>query len=162
MITSIILALHFLGFVSLESAYLSLYFVALVLFVAEIAVVSFGMLALNGFLALFAAYSLHLASSMFFGTPIGWSIIFGIAFVEFSSLFIFIMVWKKLKNIKTDTGAEGMVGQMATIVNWNGLKGTVRYEGEIWKAESKKEMDLNKDDEVSIETVGKMKLIITA
>jgi len=162
MITSIILALHFLGVVPAESAYLSLYIVGLVLLIAEIGVVSFGMLFVNGLLALYAGYSLHMGQPMFFNIPMGWGVIFSVAFIEFITIAAAVIIWKKVQNIKTETGAEGMIGQKVQIVNWDGIKGKVKYEGEIWQAESKAEMDFNKDDEVSIESVGKMKLIVKA
>tara|TARA_B100001989_G_scaffold225404_1_gene180425 strand:- start:4597 stop:5052 length:456 start_codon:yes stop_codon:yes gene_type:complete len=151
-----------MGVVPLESAYWSLYIVSAVLILAEIGVVSFGMLAFNGFLAFYAAITLHFLNSQVFGVSISWSIIFSVALIEFVSIFIALFIWNKIKNIKTETGAEGMVGQKAKIVSWDGFKGKVRYEGEIWIAESEKEMDLNKDDNVSIESVGKMKLNVKA
>ncbi|MDH5723097.1 MAG: hypothetical protein OEY94_07230 [Alphaproteobacteria bacterium] len=162
MITSIILALHFFGFIPVDGAVSFLYVVGALLLIAEVGVVSFGILAVNGLIALYAAYSLQTGHLMFFNLPVDWGLLFGIAFIEFASLAIAIIIWRKLKNMKSQTGTEGMIGQTATVVNWDGLKGTVLYEGEIWKAESGKEMDLNKDDKVSIESVGKMKLIVTA
>ena len=35
------------------------------------------------------------------------------------------------------TGAEGMVGKVAEVTRWSGSEGTVRVDGELWRAESR-------------------------
>ena len=131
------------------------------LLIAEIAVVSFGLLFLNGALALYAAFALHMQHKTMLGLDMGWPVLFGIAFVELFVLATVISIYVWLRRQKTTTGTEGMIGATATIIKWNGNKGSVRYEGEIWKAKSENEMDITPDSEVKIDQVQKMHLIIS-
>lgn len=162
MIASLIILLHLSGIIPLGSAITSLYIAGALLLIAEIGIVSFGLLALNGIIALYAGYTLQVGSDLVFGIPIGWQVLFGIAFVEVFIIGVVVAVHMWLRSQKTTTGIEGMIGQKATILDWNGQKGNVRFEGEIWNASSTAEMDLSKDDEVTIHSVGRNQLTITA
>ena len=162
MIASLITALHLLGFISLDSAITSLYVAGILLIIAELGVVSFGLIAFNGIIALYAGYALHTGNDLLFGISVGWPVLFGIAFVEFAIIGAVITVHMWLRKQKTTTGTEAMVGSTAVILDWNGKKGNVRFEGEIWKAKSSQEMDFNPDDEVTVEAVNKLDLTITA
>ncbi|MBI1301028.1 MAG: hypothetical protein GC137_05125 [Alphaproteobacteria bacterium] len=162
MIASVIVALHLFGFVATGSAITSLYIAGVMLIIAELAVVSFGLIAFNGLLALYAGYALQSGQDLIFGVPVGWSTLFGIAFVEFFIIAAVIYIHFWIRGIKTSTGTEAMIGQKAVIVDWSGKKGTVRFEGEIWKAHAKSDMDLKAGDDVHIEAVNKLNLTITA
>lgn len=162
MIATLIILLHLSGIVETGSAITSLYIAGVLLLIAEIGIVSFGLLALNGLIALYAGYTLQAGSDLVFGIPIGWPVLFGIAFVEIFIIGVVVAVHLWLRSQKTTTGIEGMIGETATILDWNGQSGNVRFEGEIWKAKSAAEMDLAKDDQVVIQSVGKNQLTITA
>ncbi len=162
MIASFIIILQLLGFVSLSSAITSLYIAGILLIIAEVAVVSFGLIALNGVIALYAAYAMQSGSDLIFGIPIGWSVLFGIAFVEISIIASVVAVYMWIRKQKTTTGTEGMIGQSAQIIEWNKKSGSVRFEGEIWKAKSDKELELKPNDSVNIDSVNKLNLTITA
>ncbi|MCB1591706.1 MAG: hypothetical protein KDI90_04560 [Alphaproteobacteria bacterium] len=157
---TIILALYFTGLISQETAITFLYVIGLSLLIAEIGVVSFGLLAFNGLVALFAAYSIQTGTVLLFGLPVDWNIVFGIGFVEFALIVGTIAIHAHLRNLKTDTGKEGMIGAKATVLDWSGKNGQVRLEGEIWKASSSHRLDLSPNDEVTIEAVEKLKLIV--
>ena len=161
MIASLIVALHLMGFATLQSAVISLYIAGALLLIAEIAVVSFGLIFFNGMIAFYAAYTLQNGGDPFFGAPVGWSILFGIAFVELFIIAAIISVHIWIRNHKTTTGAEGMVGAQAVVIDWDKTSGSVRIEGEIWKARSDKDMDLKEGDKVTVETVNKLDLTIT-
>lgn len=62
---------------------------------------------------------------------------------------------------KIASDAETMIGEQARIIDWQNKKGTVRYDGEIWKAISEKELELEPNDEVTIQNVEKLNLTIT-
>ncbi len=162
MIASLIILLYLAGIIPLSSAIPSLYIAGALLLIAEIGVVSFGLLALNGLIAIYAGYTLQAGTDLVFGIPIGWEVLFGIAFVEVLIIAVVITVHMWLRSQKTTTGIEGMINQPATVLDWSGTKGKVRFEGEIWEAHSAAEMDLTKDDTVKIESVGKKQLTITA
>ncbi len=159
---TVILALHFMGFVSLETTVTFLYVIGIAMIIAEIGVVSFGLLAFNGLVALFAAYSLQVGEVLLFGIPVDWNIVFGIGFVEFACIVSGIAIHFWLRNLKTDTGTEGMIGAKAIILEWSGKRGKVRVEGEIWKASSSHRLDLAPNDEVTIEAVEKLQLVVRA
>ena len=162
MIASLITALHLLGFINLESAITSLYIAGVLLIIAELGVVSFGLIAFNGLIALYAGYALHSGNDLLFGITVGWPVLFGIAFVELSIVASVAAVHIWLRKQRTTTGTEAMLGAKAVILDWNGKKGNVRFEGEIWKAKSPQEMDLNPDDEVTVSAINKLDLTITA
>ncbi len=161
MIASIILFIHYMGLISLESAYTSLFIAGIVLIIAEVGIVSFGLLAVNGLLALYASYSLYNQDSAL-AFNAGWPLFFGVVFTEAVIIIAFIIVMKRIRRIKNTTGTENMIGQKASIIDWDSQKGNVRFEGEIWKANSNTELELNENDEVTIESVNKLNLTITA
>lgn len=160
MIASLIVLLHLIGFIDANSAITSLYIAGALLLIAELGVVSLGLIALNGLIAFYAAYTLQTGSDVFFGIELGWSVLFGIAFVELAIVGTVVSVHMWLRNKKAITGIESMIGTKATVLEWNGTKGSVRVEGEIWKANSDQDMDLNPDEEVTIEAVNKLNLTI--
>lgn len=162
MIASLITALHLVGFISLDSAITSLYVAGILLIIAELGVVSFGLIAFNGIIALYAGYALHTGNDLLFGVAVGWPVLFGIAFVECAIIASVITVHMWLRKQRATTGTEAMIGSKATILDWNGKKGNVRFEGEIWKAHSDKEMDFNPDDKVTVHAVNKLDLTIGA
>lgn len=162
MIASLILILHFLGLLPQDIAVTTLYIAGILLIIAEIGVASLGVLALNGLLALYAAYALQNGATIFFGVEVGWGLFFGIAAVELAILLSGIYTWKRLKRIKTDTGAEGMIGRKAAVLSWSGRKGRVQYEGEAWQAVSEKDLDLAIGEDVLIRRVDKLKLVVEA
>lgn len=161
MIASLIIALHLMGVITIESATTSLYVAGALLIIAEIGIVSFGLLFMNGVLAIYAGYAFQTGQDLIFGIPIGWSVLFGIAFIEISVIAIVVIVHMRLRNMKQITGTQSMIGAQATIMEWDGTRGSVRYEGEIWKAKSNTDINLNPDDAVTISAVKKLDLTIT-
>lgn len=162
MIATLILLLFMGGFITQSSAVTSLYIAAALLIIAELGVASFGLITLNALIALYAAYTLQTGSDIFFGVSLGWGILFSIAFIEITIIGIVVTLYRWLKNKKATTGVESMVGDTATLIDWNGKNGNVRYEGEIWKAHSEKLYDLHPDEKVKIESVHKLHLTISA
>ncbi len=162
MIASLITGLFLLGFITKQSAITSLIVAGVLLIIAELAIVSFGLLAFNGIIALYAAVTLFTGTDVIFGINVGWPVLFGIALVEIVIIVSIFVVHMWLRGQKTTTGTEAMIGSKATIITWDGKKGTVRYEGEIWKASAETEIDLNIDEEATITSVEKMSLTISA
>ena len=161
MIASLIIALHLMGIITVDSAVSSLYIAGALLIVAELGVISFGLIAFNGALAIYAAYALQTGSDLIFGVPVGIPTLFSIAFIEFFvvGLVVFVHLW--LRKQKVVTGRQAMLGEKVSIIEWSGTNGSVNFEGEIWKAKSKDKMELNKDDEVTIKSINKLELMIT-
>jgi membrane-bound serine protease (ClpP class) len=134
-----------------------LYICGGLLLIAEVAVVSFGVLALNGLIALFAAYAIQTGDNLVLGVPIDWSFLFGIAFIEGLIIVAGIYIILKHRNKKPTTGSEGLIGEKAVVVEWDGKEGRVRIQGEIWAAQSNKPLQLSEKDKV---TVTKMETLI--
>lgn len=155
-----ILVMYFLGLVSLDNAVAFLYVIGISMLVAEFGIVSFGILAFNGLLALYAAYSLQSGDSLIFGAPVGWDIIFGIAFVEALCVGGGFAIFNLLKKQKTTTGTEGMIGAKALVMEWHADKGSVCIDGEVWKARATHRLDLKANDEVFVQSVDKLVLIV--
>ncbi len=162
MIASLIIALHLLGFIPLQSAVTSLYVAGALLIIAELGVISFGLITLNAVIALYAAYALQNGGDFIFDVAISWPVLFGIAFVEFSILATIVLTFLWLKNKKPVTGVDSMIGAKAVVTEWSGTKGSIRYEGEIWKAYSEQQMDLKPEDTITIELVEKLHIKVTA
>ncbi len=162
MIASLILLLYLTGTITIESAMSSLYIAGALLIIAELGIVSFGLIAFNGLLAIYAAYALQTGSDLIFGVPVGISTLFGIAFVEIIIIgaIIFVYVW--LRKQKAITGKQAMIGEKATVIEWDGTSGSVNFEGEIWKARSKNKIELSEGDNVTIKSIDKLELTITA
>ncbi len=161
MIASLIIALHLMGFVTLDSAVSSLYIAGALLIIAELGIVSFGLIAFNGVIAIYAAHALQTGHDLIFGAPIAIPTLFGIAFIEFSliAIVIYIHIW--LRKRKVATGVQSMIGEQATIIEWDGRNGMANYEGEIWKVKSNDILDLSENDKVSIKSVNKLEITIT-
>ncbi len=162
MIASLIMVLHLMGFITLQSATTSLYVAGVLLIIAELGVISFGLIAFNGLIALYAGYTLQSGNDLLFGVPVGWPVLFGIAFVEILVIIATICVYILLRKQKNIIGQTAMIGEKATVIEWNDKNGSVRFEGEIWEAKSTSSLNLNPDEEVTIQAINKLKLIITA
>ncbi len=161
MIASLIVLLYLAGAISTSSAITSLYVAGALLIIAELGIVSFGMIAFNGLIALYAAYTLQSGSDMLFGFSVGWTILFGIALVESFIIASVITVHTRLHKIKAASGTESMIGDNAVVLEWNGLEGNVRYDGEIWKARSKGELAVTPNDTVIVNEVNKLTLTVS-
>ena len=162
MIASLVTTFYLLDFVPAGEAAAFLYIYGVLLLVAEIGVVSFGMLALNGALSIYVGYVIQTGNNTIFGVPLDWPLVFGIAFVEIAAIAICALVIIRHRRQKLTTGTESMIGHKAVVLEWQGTQGSVLIQGETWKAYSDKALELNKNSEVTVETVEGLKLKISA
>jgi membrane-bound serine protease (ClpP class) len=129
-----------LGFYALQTlpinyAGLALIGVALVLFIMEIKIVSHGLLTVGGVISMLIG-SLMLIDSPDPAARISFSVILAVVGTT-AAFFIFaITLAIKARRSKPTTGAEGLVGQIATAKGAFERVGTVYVAGEYWKAES--------------------------
>lgn len=161
MIASIILGLHLLGSISTENAALFLFVAGGLMIVSEI-FLSSGIVAFNGLIALFVGYILKTGTEEILGFPIDWNLLFGVSFVELMVIIISVILIMRYRRIKLSTGTESMIGQKAEIMEWKGSSGRVRIQGEIWKARSDTNLDLKKEETVTVEAIENLKLKISA
>lgn len=139
----IFLVLAFFSFQVLPINYAGflLIMLAIVLFILEVKVVSYGMLSVGG------AISLFLGSMMLFETgepylKVSLSLI--LAFTLTTALFIVVGLTLVIRSQsrKPTTGAEGMIGERGVATTDIKNAGKVRVRGEIWSASSKEPISI--------------------
>jgi membrane-bound serine protease (ClpP class) len=111
------------------------------LIILEAVVFSFGILAIAGLIA-FVAGSLFLLNTHVLGYVITWPVIIIMGLV--SAVFCFIIFNLALCSFrkKIVTGREALIGEEGYIVEQHGNQIRVKLQGEIWKADSKKVVQL--------------------
>ena len=151
----LILAFYALQVLPVNYAGLALILFAIILFIAEIKVVSHGLLAVGGVISLF------LGSVMLFQSPVEYmrlslSVIIPAVLVT-SAFFIFALtmaIRARLK--KPTTGTEGLVGEVGIVSTPLAPEGKVSVHGEFWNAFS--DQPIEKGDKVQVIEVINLKL----
>ena len=155
---SLILAFYAMHTLPVNYAGVLLILLAVILFIAEIKIPSYGMLTVGGIV------SLALGSIMLFKTSlpflqISWKVI-TFATVLTALFFLFVVsLGIRAQRRKPSTGEQGMIGEIATVIdNFTHRKGQVSTHGEIWEAES--EETLKKGDRVKIVSMKNLVLFV--
>lgn len=151
----LILAFYALQMLPVNYAGLALILFAIVLFIAEIKVMSHGLLAAGGVISLF------LGSMMLFQSPaeymrVSLSVIIPAVMVS-AAFFIFAVtraIHARLK--KPTTGMEGLVGEAGTAATSISPEGKVSVHGEFWNATS--DQNIEKGEKVQVIGVDHLKL----
>jgi membrane-bound serine protease (ClpP class) len=130
---------------------LALIVLAMVLFLLEIKITSFGLLTLGGVVSLGSgAVFLVKAAPSFDVIGISWTVII-VSVILTALFFIFIIgLGLKAQLKKTGTGTELLKGKKGTVLKELSPKGQVRVNGEIWKAIAESE---NIPVETSVEVI---------
>ncbi len=151
----LILAFYALQMLPINFAGLALILFAIILFIAEIKVVSHGLLSVAGVISLFLG-SLMLIESPTEYMRISLSVI--IPAVGVSAGFFIFAVTKAIKArlTKPTTGKEGIIGEIGTVVTKLAPEGRVAIHGEFWKAESDQPIDAGE----KVEVIGVNNLIL--
>ena len=134
-IGGICLILAFFAFQSLPINYAGLLLIlfGIVLLIAEIKIVSHGVLAIGGMISM-ALGSLMLYDAPEVGFRVSWWII-GSMVLGTAGLFLFaVTAGVRALGRPALTGAEGLVGRTATVRERLGPEGQVLVSGEIWRA----------------------------
>jgi membrane-bound serine protease (ClpP class) len=131
---AIILALYSLQTLPVNYAGLLLILMAVVLFVAETLVTSFGLLALGGVVSLF------LGSVMLIRSPAPWlqislKVIFPV--VTFNTVFFLVVMQRVVDTYRRrpTTGKSGMIGEEGEALGDLLPRGQISVHGEIWEAD---------------------------
>jgi membrane-bound serine protease (ClpP class) len=151
----LILAFYALQMLPVNYAGLALILFAIILFIAEIKVVSHGLLAVGGVISLF------LGSMMLFQSPVEYmrvslSVIIPAVIVS-AAFFIFAVtkaVNARLK--KPTTGMEGLIGEVGIASTPIALEGKVSIHGEFWNVVS--DQNIEKGEKVQVVGVVNLKL----
>ncbi|MFQ6618615.1 MAG: nodulation protein NfeD, partial [Fidelibacterota bacterium] len=153
----IILAFFALQMFPINFAGLLLILFALILFILEIKVTSFGVLTLGGIV------SLILGSLMLIDTPvpamrISLSVIIPVA-ITTAAFFVFAMYkYFIVHRTRPKTGKEGLIGEIGIARTKIDPQGEVNIHGEIWKAYSSE--PINAGDEVEVVKVEKLTIFV--
>jgi membrane-bound serine protease (ClpP class) len=149
----LILAFYALQMLPINFAGLALILFAIILFIAEVKVVSHGLLAVGGVISLFLG-SLMLIESPTEYMRISLSVI--IPAVLVSAAFFIFAVTKAIKArlTKPTTGMEGLVGETGIAATSISPEGKVSIRGEFWNAIS----DQNVEKGEKVQVVGVMSL----
>jgi len=138
----IFLVLAFFSFqvIPINYAGFLLIFLAIVLFILEVKVVSYGMLSVGGVVSLF------LGSIMLFDTAepyykLSLSLVVGVT--AFTALFFILGLGLaiRVQRKKPTTGTEGLIGETGVVTMPLAPEGTVKVHGEIWKAVSEQNIE---------------------
>ena len=151
----LILAFYSLQMLPINFAGLALILFAVILFIAEIKVVSHGMLAVGGVISLLLG-SLMLIESPADYLQISLSVIIPAVLVS-AAFFIFAVTMAiKARIRKPTTGREGLVGETGVAATSLALEGKVSVHGEFWNALS--DQPIEKGEKVKVTEVDNLKL----
>ena len=136
-VISLILAFYSLHTLPINYAGFALILFAIILFIAEIKVASYGLLCVGG------VVSLLLGSMMLIRTDSGlefieisWSVIITSTALTLIFFTFIIGLGLKAQRRKPTTGSEGIIGEQGEALTAINPEGTVRVHGEIWSARS--------------------------
>ena len=144
---SLLLAFFALQALPVNYAGVLLILFSLILFIAEVKVVSHGLLTVGGVIAFI------LGATMLFDTPgsflrVSWSVIIPAALLT-AGFFAVVMglAWRAWKS-KPTTGREGLVGERGVVRRRIDPEGQVLVHGELWRARADQPLDAGEKVEV--------------
>lgn len=143
----LILAFFALHMLPVNYAGLALILFAILLFIAEIKVVSHGVLAIGGVISLF------LGSMMLFQSPeeymrVSMSVIIPAVLVSAAFFLFAVTMAIRARLTKPTTGREGLTGEVGTASTMIAPEGKVSIHGEFWNATS--DQPIEKGDRVQV------------
>jgi membrane-bound serine protease (ClpP class) len=151
----LILAFYSLHMLPINFAGLALILFAVILFIAEIKVVSHGMLAVGGVISLFLG-SMMLIESPADYMKISLSVIIPAVLVS-AAFFVFAVTMAIRARIKKPTtGTEGLIGETGVAATNLTPEGKISVHGEFWNATS--DQPLERGDKVTVVEVTNLKL----
>ena len=155
---SLILAFYALHTLPVNYAGVLLILLALILFIAEVKIPSYGLLTVGGVISMVLGSIMLFKGSMPF-FQISWKVI-AFATIVTALFFLFVIgLGIRAQRRKPVTGNEGLLGEVGKAVD-DFIKGTgqVSVHGEIWEATSSDK--IKKGDEVTVLTVKNLKITV--
>jgi len=144
------LALYSLNILPFEIAGLLLILIGLVLMIAEVFIVGFGILGIGGVVS-FVFGSLILFDEKTLGVDISLSLIIAFALVS-TAIFIYLLkIIIQERKQKAKTGIDEMIGSVAKVIKKKNDIYKVEIHSEVWNAKSKEEIQVGK--EVIVESI---------
>ena len=152
---SLILALYAMQTLPINYAGLLLIILGVVLLIAEVNVMSYGLLAMSGAISIFLG-SIMLIDSDDPAMQISKMILYPTLGMTFLFSIGSIYLAKKAHQLVTTTGMEGLLGEVGVVKETLNLEGRVLIHGEMWKAES--DTVISAGEKVSVEAVKGLKI----
>jgi membrane-bound serine protease (ClpP class) len=152
---SLILAFFAMQVLPINAAGILLILLAVVFFILEIHVTSYGLLTIGGIV------SMTLGSLMLFRTPdfrVSLSIIIPAVLCTAALFVVAIGLGIRAQMRKATTGEKGIIGETGTVIRPLTPEGQVSVHGEIWKAVSSEK--LKKGDKVEVMAIDGMVLTV--
>lgn len=145
----LLLALYALAILPTNAAGVLLILFAVVLFILEIFVTSYGLLAISGLAALFFGSTILFRFEYGFeGLPLGTvaSTVGGVGVIILLGLYLVA----KAQRAPVYLGPHTLVGKTGKIRNWNGTDGQILIRGEIWSAHTMVPTPFKEGDEIIV------------
>ena len=152
---SLVLALYAMQTLPINYAGLLLIILGVVLLIAEVNVMSYGLLAMSGAISIFLG-SIMLIDSDDPAMQISKMILYPTLGMTFLFSIGSIYLAKKAHQLVTTTGMEGLLGEVGVVKETLNLEGRVLIHGEMWKAES--DTVISAGEKVSVEVVKGLKI----
>lgn len=159
-IISLLLGFYAMNVLPINLTGLLLIVLAAGLFVAEAFIPSFGILGIGGIAAFVIGASMVFEGESMPGLALDMGIVWGIAATGALIMGLFGYVIAKSLKKQAGTGAEGMIGESAEVIEWSGTEGLVHIQGEIWKAWSEHALSLTPGGKVMVSATQDLRLKI--
>jgi len=157
---SLIVAFYSLHTLPVNYAGLALIIFAVILFLAEIKIVSHGLLSIGGVISLILGSIMLIdTESTLEAIKISWQVILVIVILT-TAFFIFAIGFGiKAQSLKPTTGIEGIVGEIGETISNLEPEGQIRVHGELWNAES---LDgfISQGTKVKVTQISNLKLMV--
>jgi membrane-bound serine protease (ClpP class) len=126
--------------------------------VAEMFVPSFGILGFCGLAAFVFGAAILVDTDGLLGIGLDHGVIAGLAVL--GALIVGTCIWLTAKVIRKGetVGAESLIGEPAYVVEWNGISGRVRAQGEVWSAYSDMPLTPAAEEKLTVSRVDALKL----
>ena len=152
---SLVLALYAMQTLPINYAGLLLIILGVVLLIAEVNVMSYGLLAMSGAISIFLG-SIMLIDSDDPAMQISKMILYPTLGMTFLFSVGSIYLAKKAHQLVTTTGMEGLLGEVGVVKETLNFEGRVLIHGEMWMAES--DTVISVGEKVSVEVVKGLKI----
>ncbi len=154
---SLLLALYAFNLLPINYAGLALILLGIALITAEAFMPSFGILGLGGVASLVIG-SIMLIETDLPGFQISRFLIGSIAALSAGAFALMLLFLIRARRKPVVSGVEHLLGNEGRVIEWDGLNGRVRIQGEIWSARA--EAPLKHDSRVRVDRIEGLQLVV--
>ncbi len=154
----LILAFFALQTLPVRTAGILLILFAIVLFVLEVKVTSFGILTIGGIVSMFLGSIMLFDQTPGFPLLVDWKVALTVA-IATAAFFVFaVSMAVKARLSQPSTGREGLVGKIGVAITPIKPEGDVKVHGEIWHVSSSEV--IKKGEKIKIKAVNGLELVV--